>query len=161
MADNPFSILLLSSPLTAASPNINHTNKVLSPEKTTENRQEIINFRHDEDYTDPDNSSGPSNACSDLFLSPSSITLYPLFKNDIKETKNKSRNRQKLNDSLAGENLSDQDGAIMLSNAYPNPSSHPVPLASVHQTNKVKEAVSIVGSKLNFWGEIGQLHASS
>ena len=75
---------------------------------------------------------------------------YPLFKNNIKEVlhiKNKSRNRQKLNDSLAGDNISDQDGDTMLPNMYSDSSSHPVPLASVHQTNKVKEAVSIAGSK--------------
>ena len=34
------------------------------------------------------------------------------------ETKNKSRNRQKLNDSLAGDNFSDQDGDIMLPIAF-------------------------------------------
>jgi hypothetical protein len=75
-----------------------------------------------------------------LFPSLSLLILYPLFKNDIKETKNKSRNRQKLNDSLAGDNFSDQDGNNMLPNAYSDPNSHPVLLASVHQTNKVKEA---------------------
>ena len=63
------------------------------------------------------------------------------------ETKNKSRNRQKLNDSLAGDNFSDQDGDIMLPIAFLDPSSHPVPLASVHQTNKVKEADPNAGSK--------------
>ena len=148
MADNPFSILLPPSPLTAASPNINYSNEVLTPEKTTENKQEMINFTHVEDYSDPHDNSGPSNAFSDPFSSPSSLILYPLFKNDIKETKNKSRSSQKLNDSLTGDNTTDQDGDIMLPNAYSNSSSHPVPLASVHQTIKVKETVSIAGSKL-------------
>ena len=147
MADNPFSIPLPPSPLTAASPNINHTNKVFTPEKTTENGQEMINFMHDEDYFDPDDVSGPSNACSDSFSSSSTLMLYPLFKNVIKETKNKSRNSQKLNDCLTGDNLSNQDGDIILANTYSDPSSHPVLLASVHQTNKVKETVSIAGSK--------------
>ena len=118
-----------------------------SPEKTTENGQEMINFMHDEDYSDPNNNSGPSNACPDPFPSPSLLILYPLFKNNIKETKNKSRNKQKLNDSLAGDNLSDQDGNIMLPSAYFDPSSRPVPLALVHQTNKVKGAIPITGPK--------------
>ena len=81
-----------------------------------------------------------------------SLFAYPIstIQKNIKEvlhTKNKSRNRQKLNDSLAGDNLSDQDGDIMLANAYSDPSSYHVPLALVHQTNKVKETVSIAGSK--------------
>jgi hypothetical protein len=156
MSNDPFSILHPPSPLTAASPNINHTNKVLTPEKATENGQEMINFMHDEDYSDPNKDSGPSNACSDPFLSPSLLILYPLFKNDIKETKNKSRSSQKLNDSLAGDNLSDQDGDIMVPISYSNPSSHPVPVASAHQTNNVKEAVSIAGSK----SQIGEILAN-
>ena len=65
MVDNPSSILLPLSLVTAASPNINHTNKVLTSEKTTENGQEMIDIMHDEDYTNHDNDSGPSNACSD------------------------------------------------------------------------------------------------
>ena len=85
MADNPFSVPLPPSSPTAASPNIKHINKVFTPEKTTENGQKMINFMHDEDYSDPDNNSGPSNACSDPFPSPSLLILYPLFKNDIKE----------------------------------------------------------------------------
>jgi hypothetical protein len=88
---------------------------------------------------------------------PSLLILYPLFKNDQKEVldaKNKSRNRQKLNDSFAGDNLSDQDADIILPNANPNPSPHPIPLASVHQANKVKETAPIAGLKLKigkFW----------
>ena len=113
-----------------------------------ENGQEMIDFRHDEDYTNSDNNSGPSNAHSDSFPSPSLLILYPLFKNNIKETKNKSRNRQKFNDSFADDNLSDQDANIILPNANSNASPHPVPLASVHQTNKVKGAVAIAGLKL-------------
>ena len=109
---------------------------------------------HDEYHSDPDNNSGPSNACSDPFPSPSSLILYPLFKNDIKETKNKSRSSQKLNDSLAGDNPTDQDGDIMLPNAYSDSSSHPVPAASVHQTIKAKEAVSIAGSKPKIGGKL-------
>ena len=65
MADNPSSIPLPPSPVTAASLNINLSNKVLSPEKTMENGQEMIDFMHDEDYTNHDNGSGPSNTCSD------------------------------------------------------------------------------------------------
>ena len=135
MADDFFSIPPFPSPLTAASPNINHTNKVFTPEKKTENRQEMIDFMHDEEYTDLDCYSAPSNACSDLVPSLTLLILYPLFKNDLKEvpnSNNKSRNRQKLNDSLAGDNLSDQDGNIMLPNVYFNPSSRPVPLTLVH-----------------------------
>ena len=100
------------------------------------------------------NDSGPSNACSDLFPSPSLLILYPLFKNNIKENKNKSRSSQKLNDSLAGDSPTNQDGDIMLPNAYSNPSSYPVPMASVHQTIKVIEAVSIAGSKSKIGGEL-------
>jgi hypothetical protein len=146
MVDNPFSILLPPSPLTAASPNTNHTNKVFTPEKEAKKGQEMIDFMHDEDYTNLDNNSEPSNACSDLVPSPSLLILYPIFKHDINDapnSKNKSRNKQKLNDSLAGDNLSDQDGNIMPHNAYFDPSSHPVPLALVHQTNKVKGAIPI------------------
>jgi hypothetical protein len=154
MADDPFSIPLPPSPLTAASPNINHSNIDFTPEKTTENGQEMIDFMHDEDYTDPDDNSGPSYACSDLFPSPSLLILYPLFKNDIKETKNKSRSSQKLNDSLAGDNPTDQDGGIMLPNAYSNSSSHPVLAALVHQTINDKDAVSIAGSKSKIGGKL-------
>jgi hypothetical protein len=117
------------------------------PTKTTENGHEMINFMHDEDYTDHNNNSGPSNTCTDLDPSPSLLILYPLFKNNIKETKNKSRNRQKLNDSLAGDNLPDQVDDVMLPYLHSNPSSHLALLASVHQTNKVNRAVSIAGSK--------------
>jgi hypothetical protein len=131
MADDPFSIPLPPSLLTAASPNINHTNKVSTPEKTTENGQEMINFMHDEDYSDPDNDSGSSNACSDPIPSPSLLILYPLFKNDIMETKNKSRSSQKLNDSLADDNPTDQVGDTMLPIEYSNPSSHHILVASV------------------------------
>ena len=99
MADDPFSIPLPPSPLTAASPNINHTNKVFTPEKTTENGQEMINFMHDEDYFDPDNNSGPSNACSDSFsyninivgisiLAVDSVVLDPYYQFDILSTAN-------------------------------------------------------------------------
>ena len=109
---------------------------------------------HDEHYTDPGNDSGQPNACSDLFPSPSSLILYPLFKNDIKETKNKSRNRQKLNDSLASDNILDQDGDIMLANAYSDPSAHPVLLAPVHQNNKDKGAIPITGSKSKIGGKL-------
>jgi hypothetical protein len=119
----------------------------------------MINFMHDEDCPDPDNNSGPSNASSDLIPFPSLPILYPLFINDIKETKNKSRNRQKLNNSLAGDNLSDQDGDIMLPISFFDPSSHPVLLASVHQNNKVKEAVPIAGSKSKIVKKIGQQYA--
>ena len=147
MVDDPFSISFPPSLLTAATPNINHTIKVPTPEKTTENGQEMLKFIHDKDSTDPDNNSGPSNASSDLIPSPSLPIIYPLFINKIKETKNKSRNRQKLNDSLAGESLSDKDGDILLPIALLDPSSHPILLASVYQTNKVNEAVPIAGSK--------------
>ena len=87
MSDDPFSILHPPSPLTAASPNINHTNKVFTLEKTMEIRQEMIDFIPDEDYNNHDNDSVPSKTCSDLVPSPSLLILYPLFKNDIKETK--------------------------------------------------------------------------
>ena len=139
-----------SSLLTAASPNTNHTNKVFTPEKEAKNGQEMIDFMHDEEYTNVDNNSEPSNACSDLVPSPSLLILYQLFKYDINDapnSKNKSRNKHKLNESLAGDNLSDQDGNIMLPNVYFDPSSCPVPLALVHQTNKVKGAIPITGSK--------------
>ena len=122
MADDPFSIPLPPSPLTAASPNITQTNEVSTPEKRTENGQEMINFMHDEDYSDPGDDSGPSNACSDPFPSPSLLILYPLFKNDITETKSKSRSSEKFNDSLAGDNPTDQDGNNMPPNKYSNPS---------------------------------------
>ena len=52
-----------------------------------------------------------------------------------------------MNDSLAGESLSDKDGDILLPIALLDPSSHPILLASVYQTNKVNEAVPIAGSK--------------
>ena len=103
MVDNPFSILLPPSPFSVAFVNINHTNKVLTPEKTIENEQEMIDFMHGEDYTYDNNDSLPSNMHSDLVLSLIMRIPYPLFKNNIKEVlhiKNKSRNRQKLNDSL-------------------------------------------------------------
>ena len=85
---------------------------------------------YDEEFTNVDDNSEPSNACSDLVPSPSVLILYPLFKHDIKEapnSANKCRNKQKLNHSLASDNLSDQDGDIMLPNAYFDPNSHPVP----------------------------------
>ena len=110
----------------------------------------MIDFMHDEECTNLDDNSEPSNACSDLVPSPSLLILYPLFKHDINDapnSKKKSRNKQKLNDSLAGDNLSDQDGNIMLPNAYFDPSSRPVPLALVHQTNKVKGAIPITDPK--------------
>ena len=110
----------------------------------------MIDFMHDEECTNLDDNSEPSNACSDLVPSPSLLILYPLFKHDINDapnSKKKSRNKQKLNDSLASDNLSDQDGDIMLPNAYFDPSSCPVPLALVHQTNKVKGAIPITGPK--------------
>ena len=52
-----------------------------------------------------------------------------------------------MNDSLAGDNLTDHDGNNMLPNAYFDPSPCPVPLASVHQAKKVKGAIPISGSK--------------
>ena len=150
MADDPFSIPLPPSPLTAASPNTNLSNKVFTPEKEAKKGQEMIDFTYDEEYTNVDDNSEASNACSDLVPSPSVLILYPLFKHDIKEapnSTNKSRNKQKLNDSLTSDNLSDQDGDIMLANAYFDPSSRPVPPALVPQTNKVKGAIPITGPK--------------
>ena len=63
MADNSFSIPLPLSPLTAASLHLNHTNKVLTPEKAMEDGQEMIDFMHDEDYTNHGSYSVPSSAC--------------------------------------------------------------------------------------------------
>ena len=80
----------------------------------------MIDFMYDEEFTNVDDNSEASNACSDLVPSPSVLILYPLFKHDIKEapnSTNKSRNKEKLNDSLASDNLSDQDGDIMLPNS--------------------------------------------
>ena len=48
---------------------------------------------------------------------------------------------------MASDNLSDQDGDIILPNAYFDPSSRPVPPALVHQTNKVKGAIPNTGPK--------------
>jgi hypothetical protein len=107
----------------------------------------MINFMHDEDYPDHIDNSGPFNACSDSFSSPLCLSFIHYSKMTYRKPKNKSRSRQKLNDSFAGNNLSDQNGDIMLANVYSNPSYHHVPLASVHQTSKVKETVSIAGSK--------------
>ena len=110
----------------------------------------MIDFMCDEEYTNFNNKSEPSNECSDLVPSPPLLILYPLFKHDIKEfpnPKNKSKNKQIVNDSLASDNLSDQDGDTMLPNAYFDPSSCPVTPALVHQTNKVKRAIPITGPK--------------
>ena len=63
MVDNPFSILLPPSPFSVAFVNINHTNKVLTPEKAMEDGQEMIDFMHDEDYTNHGSYSVPSSAC--------------------------------------------------------------------------------------------------
>ena len=76
MADDLFSIPLPPSPLTAASPNLNHANKDLTPEKTMENGQEMIDFMYDEDYTNHDDNSVPSSACSDSNPLPYVLILY-------------------------------------------------------------------------------------
>ena len=65
MADDPFSIPLPPSPLTAASPNTNLSNKVFTPKKEAEKGQEMIDFTYDEEYTYVDDNSEASNACSD------------------------------------------------------------------------------------------------
>ena len=149
MADDPSSIPLPTSPLTDASPNTNLYNKVLIPEKELKKGLEMIDFMYDEDNTNVNNKSEPSK-CSDLVPSPPSPILYPLFKHDIKEVptpKNKSKNKQILNDSLASDNLSDQEGDTMPPNADFDPSSCPVTLTVAHQTNKVKRAIPITGPK--------------
>ena len=88
IADNPSSILLPTSPLTAASPNTNLSNKVSTPEKELKKGLEMIDFMYDEEYTNFNDKSEPSNAHSDLVPSPPSTILYPLFKHDIKEVTN-------------------------------------------------------------------------
>ena len=70
----------------------------------------MIDFMYDEDNTNFNDKSEPSNERSDLVPSPPSLILYPFFKHDIKEfpnPKNKSKNKQILNDPLACDNLSD------------------------------------------------------
>ena len=59
--EQPLSIPLPPTPLTAASPYINHTNKVSTPEEEAKKGREIINFIHDEEYTNVDDNSEPSN----------------------------------------------------------------------------------------------------
>ena len=150
MADDPFSIPLPPSPLTAASPNTNLSNKVFDPEKEAKKGLEMIDFMYDDDNTNVNDKSEPSNDRSDLVPSPPLPILYPLFKHDIKEVPNpkiKSKNKQILNDSMASDNLADQDSDIMLPNAHFDPSSCPVTLALGHQTNKVNRAIPSTGPK--------------
>ena len=52
MADDPFSIPLPPSPLTAASPNTNLSNKVFTPEKEAKKGQEMIYFTYDEERSE-------------------------------------------------------------------------------------------------------------
>ena len=110
----------------------------------------MIDFMYDEDNTNVNDKSEPSNERSDLVPSSPSPIPYPLFKHDINEVptpKNKSKNKQILNDSLSSDNLSDQEGDTMPPNAYFDPSSCPVTLTVAHQTNKVKRAIPITGPK--------------
>ena len=76
MADDFFSIPPFPSPLTAASPNTNLSNKVFTPEKEAKKGQEMIDFMYDEDYTNHDDNSVPSSACSDSNPLPYVLILY-------------------------------------------------------------------------------------